>query len=86
MISVIIESSMDTITVMFIIGFIIFTLYICGLVYVIYHSHQQQRYDLENDPELEGFDWDNYHRNRVEKFNIRPIRKKKNVGKKMYWD
>jgi len=53
---------------------------------MIYYSHQQQRQELENDPELEGFDWDNYHQNRIESFNRKPNKKKKNVGKKMYWD
>ena len=77
---------MNQLTIMFIIGFIIFTLYICGLLYMIYYSHQQQRQELENDPELEGFDWDNYHQNRIESFNRKPTKKKKNVGKKMYWD
>ena len=37
---------------MFIIGFIIFALYLWGLLTMIYRSHRQQRRELENDPEL----------------------------------
>ena len=40
---------------MFIIGTIIFVLYIIGYVYMIYKAHNQQKKDLENDPELRSY-------------------------------
>ena len=40
---------------MFIIGFIIFALYLWGLLAMIYRSHRQQRRELENDPELKAY-------------------------------
>ena len=40
---------------MFIIGFIIFALYLWGLLTMIYRSHRQQRKELENDPELKAY-------------------------------
>ena len=40
---------------MFIIGFIIFALYLWGLLTMIYRSHRQQRRELENDPELKAY-------------------------------
>ena len=40
---------------MFIIGFIIFALYLWGLLTMIYRSHRQQRRELENDPELRAY-------------------------------
>ena len=35
---------------MFLIGFIIFVLYIVGLLYAIYWGHNSQRKEFENDP------------------------------------
>ena len=40
---------------MFIIGLIVFVLYILGYVYMIYKAHNQQRKELENDPELRSY-------------------------------
>ena len=40
---------------MFIIGTIVFVLYIVGYVYMIYKAHNQQKKDLENDPELRSY-------------------------------
>ena len=40
---------------MFIIGFIIFALYIWGLLTMIYRGHKQQREELENDPEIKAY-------------------------------
>ena len=40
---------------MFIIGTIVFVLYIIGYVYMIYKAHNQQKKDLENDPELRSY-------------------------------
>jgi len=40
---------------MFLIGFIIFVLYIVGLLYAIYWGHNSQRKEFENDPELKGY-------------------------------
>ena len=40
---------------MFIIGFIIFALYLWGLLTMIYRSHRQQSRELENDPELKAY-------------------------------
>ena len=39
-------------TIMFCVGFTIFCLYIFGLTYVINKSHQEQKRDLLNDPEI----------------------------------
>jgi type IV secretory pathway TrbD component len=41
--------------VMFIIGFIIFTFYIVGLLYAIWWGHSSQREDMLNDPELRDY-------------------------------
>lgn len=40
---------------MFIIGFIVFVLYIIGYVYMILKAHNQQKKELENDPELRSY-------------------------------
>ena len=37
---------------MFIIGFIIFSLYMIGLFYMIYRGHKTQEKDESNDPEI----------------------------------
>ena len=37
---------------MFIIGFIISSLYLWGLLTMIYRGHRQQREEFENDPEI----------------------------------
>ena len=64
--------------VMFVVGFIIFALYIVGLVTMITKAHKQQRYELENDPELKGFDWDKYHRGQLQSKNkLTKTRKRK---------
>ena len=39
---------------MFIIGFIIFSFYLFGLLYAIYWGHNSQKKDMENDPELKS--------------------------------
>ena len=41
--------------VMFIVGFIIFVLYLVGLLTMITRAHKQQRQELENDPELQDY-------------------------------
>ena len=40
---------------MFIIGSVVFVLYIIGYVYMIYKAHNQQKKELENDPELRSY-------------------------------
>ena len=40
---------------MFIIGLIVFILYIVGYVYMIYKAHQQQKKEFDNDPELQTY-------------------------------
>lgn len=40
---------------MFIIGFIIFGLYMFGLLYAIKWGHNSQRQEMMNDPELKGY-------------------------------
>ena len=40
---------------MFIIGLIVFILYIFGYVYMIYKAHVQQKKEFENDPELRSY-------------------------------
>ena len=47
--------------IMFIIGFIIFSFYIAGLLYAIYWGHNTQRQEMMNDPELR--DYYNRHNN-----------------------
>ncbi len=37
---------------MFVVGTIIFVLYIVGLLYVINNGHKEQKQDLLNDPEI----------------------------------
>ena len=59
-------------TIMFIVGFIIFALYLVGLVTMISKAHKQQRSELENDPELQGFDWEYYNTN----YEVKPQSKK----------
>ena len=41
--------------VMFIVGFIIFALYLVGLLTMITRAHKQQRQEMENDPELRDY-------------------------------
>ena len=60
-------------TIMFIVGFIIFALYLVGLVTMISKAHKQQRSELENDPELQGFDWEYYNTN----YKVKPQPRKK---------
>ena len=38
--------------IMFIVGFTIFLLYIIGLLYMINRSHNEQKEDVLNDPEI----------------------------------
>ena len=40
---------------MFIIGTIVFVLYIIGYVYMIYKAHNQQKKEFESDPELRSY-------------------------------
>jgi hypothetical protein len=37
---------------MLIVGFVIFSLYLFGLFYMINYSHKSQEKDMKNDPEL----------------------------------
>jgi len=37
---------------MLIVGFVIFSLYIFGLLYMINYSHKSQKDDMDNDPEI----------------------------------
>ena len=39
-------------TIMFSVGFTIFCLYIFGLLFMINKSHQKQKKDILNDPEI----------------------------------
>ena len=39
---------------MLIVGFVIFSLYIFGLLYMINYSHNSQEKDMKNDPELKN--------------------------------
>jgi len=41
--------------IMFVIGFIIFSFYIVGLLYAIWWGHNSQREDMLNDPELRNY-------------------------------
>ena len=57
-----IQAASQPLTVgMFIIGCIIFILYIVGYMYMINTAHKQQRRELENDPEMRGY----YSRNNL---------------------
>lgn len=56
---------------MFIIGFIIFALYLWGLLTMIVRSHKKQREEFLNDPEIQAY----YQRFEV---NIKDRRKKTN--------
>ena len=38
--------------IMFIVGFTIFSLYIAGLLFMINRSHNEQKEDVLNDPEI----------------------------------
>ena len=67
--------------VMFIVGFIIVALYLVGLLTMITKAHKQQRRELENDPELKGYDWDAYEKGMNQTFN--PKRKKRNYKTKI---
>ena len=40
---------------MFVIGLIVFILYLVGYVYMIYKAHQQQKNEFDNDPELQTY-------------------------------
>ena len=46
------NNALDMNTIMFSVGFTIFCLYIFGLLYMINKSHQEQKTDLLNDPEI----------------------------------
>lgn len=39
---------------MLIVGFVIFSLYLFGLFYMINYSHKSQEKDMKNDPELKN--------------------------------
>jgi len=41
--------------IMFIVGFIIFTFYMIGLLYAIWWGHNSQKEDMLNDPELRNY-------------------------------
>ena len=53
-------------TSMFIIGFVIFSMYIWGLIYMINWGHKSQENDQTKDPELEKLDY-----NLFDKFEVR---------------
>jgi hypothetical protein len=42
-------------TVMFLVGTIIFGLYLFGLLYAVYWGHSSQRKEMEEDPELRNY-------------------------------
>ena len=67
-------------TVMFIVGFVIFALYLFGLVTMITKAHKQQRKELMNDPELKGYDWDAYEKGMEQTYN--PKRKRRTYKRK----
>ena len=83
---------------MFIIGFIIFALYLWGLLTMIYRGHRQQREEFENDPEIQAYfksleeeDWEysdyNPHSKEHEYYKPKRKRRKKfHVGKRMNYD
>ena len=87
--------------IMFIVGFIIFCFYIAGLIYAIYWGHNSQREEMMNDPELRDYynrhhnydselGWGNPHVKEDEYvrglFKSKKRGRKKNVGKKVFWD
>ena len=39
----------------FIVGFVIFALYMVGYLYMVTNAHKQQRTDMRNDPEMKRF-------------------------------
>ena len=39
---------------MLIVGFIIFSVYVFGLIYMINYSHKSQEKDMKDDPELKN--------------------------------
>jgi|TARA_B100000900_G_C20566026_1_gene711138 hypothetical protein len=66
---------------MFIIGFVIFSLYLFGLLYAIRWGHNSQRRDMENDPELRGY----YNRhNNWDKEIVEYDKRKKRNDKRRY--
>jgi cell division protein FtsI/penicillin-binding protein 2 len=62
---------------MFIIGFIIFALYMWGLLTMVVRSHKKQREEFNNDPEIQE-----YYR-RLEVKDRRKKRVKKNERQKV---
>ena len=48
------------------------------LVTMITKAHKQQRSELENDPELQGFDWEYYNTN----YEVKPQSKKRRTYKR----
>ena len=62
---------------MFIIGFIIFVLYMWGLLTMVVRSHKKQREEFNNDPEIQE-----YYR-RLEVKDRRKKRVKKNERQKV---
>ena len=62
---------------MFIIGFIIFALYMWGLLTMVVRSHKKQREEFNNDPEIQD-----YYR-RLEVKDRRKKRVKKNERQKV---
>ena len=62
---------------MFIIGFIIFALYMWGLLTMVVRSHKKQREEFNNDPEIRE-----YYR-KLEVKNRRKRRVKKNERQKV---
>ena len=64
----------------FLFGFFVFSLYLFGLVTMISKAHKDQDNELQNDPELEGFDWEYYSKHY--KPNPQSKRKKRTYKRK----
>ena len=62
----------------FLFGFFVFSLYLFGLVTMITKAHKEQSKELENDPELQGFDWEYYDTN----YKVKPQPKKRRTYKR----
>jgi len=62
----------------FLFGFFVFSLYLVGLLTMLNKAHQQQTKELQNDPELKGFDWKEYDKKMLET----PNKKRKSYKRK----
>ena len=52
----------DNLIPMFVIGFIIFSLYLYTLLTAISNAHKDQKKARKEDPEMENFNWKNYEK------------------------